>query len=222
MKEFKLGGISIRWLGHSSFEIDYTKKIYIDPYKISEAKKDADIILVSHEHPDHFSPEDLKKLINEETQIIMTPDCLSKFSRFIEKGKAITIHPRDDMQIGEKITVEALPAYNVNKFREPGLPFHPKQNDWVGYLIKIDGVKIYFAGDTDYIPELRYLKDIDVALVPVSGTYVMTADEAAELVNSIHPKYAIPMHYGDIIGTIENAERFAKLTRAETVILEKS
>lgn len=222
MKEFKLNGISIKWHGHSCFEIDYTKKIYIDPFKLAESKKDADIILISHEHFDHFSPEDLKKLMKEDTQVIMPPDCLSKFSRFIEKGKTITVRPGDKFKIGEMTIVECVPAYNANKFRQPGLPYHPKQNEWLGYIISIDGVRIYFAGDTDYVPELRYLKDIDVALVPVSGTYVMTADEAAELVNSIHPKYAIPMHYGDIVGTSEDAERFKKLARAEVIILEKS
>ncbi len=222
MKEFKLNGIIIKWLGHDSFDIDYTKKIYLDPYKIQEARKDADLILVSHEHFDHFSPEDIRKLVNENTTILLTPDCLSKLARFVEKGKTVTVRPGDKIQVGEKISVEVLPAYNINKFRAPNLPFHPRQNEWVGYLIDIDGTRIYFAGDTDYVPELRSLKNIDVALIPVSGTYVMTADEAAELANSIHPIYAIPMHYGDIIGTVENAERFKKLTRTEVVILEKA
>ena len=221
MREFRLGGISIKWQGHSAFEIDYTKKIYIDPFKIKSQKNDADIILISHEHFDHFSPEDIKKLVKNDTIIILTPDCLSKLARFVQNGKTITIRPGNKLKIGEKTVIEALPAYNINKFKAPGLPFHPKQNDWVGYVITLDGIKIYFAGDTDFVPELRNVK-ADIAIVPVSGTYVMTANEAADLVNSIHPKYALPMHYGDIVGTIDDAERFKKLARAEVVILEKS
>jgi len=221
MREFKINGISVRWLGHDSFIINHIKKIYIDPCKIMEQKNDADIVLISHEHFDHFSPEDIRKVANEDTKIILTPDCLSKLSRFIVAGKTFTVRPGNKMKIGETVLIEALPAYNINKFKAPGLPFHPKQNDWVGYLMTIDGTKIYFAGDTDFVPELRNIK-ADVAIVPVSGTYVMTADEAAEFVNSIHPKFAIPMHYGDIIGTIGDAERLKKLSRSEVVILEKS
>ena len=221
MKEFNLGGVSIKWLGHSSFVIDYTKKIYIDPFKVPEQKNDADIVLISHEHFDHFSPEDLRKVINDETSIILTPDCLSKMSRFIKEGKTYTVRPGNKIKVGEKIVIEAVPAYNINKFRAPGLPFHPKQNEWVGYVITFDSIKVYFAGDTDFVPEIRDLK-VDVAILPVSGTYVMTADEAAEFVNSTHPKYAIPMHYGDVVGTNADVERFRQLARCEVIVLEKS
>ena len=221
MKEFRIGGVSIKWLGHSSFIIEYTKKIYIDPFKINEQKNDADIVLISHEHYDHFSPDDLRKVINENTAIILTPDCLSKLSRFVNEGKTYMVRPGEKMKIGEKIILEILPAYNINKFKAPGLPFHPKANEWVGYVINFDSIRIYFAGDTDFVPELRDLK-VDVAIVPVSGTYVMTADEAADFVNSTHPKYAIPMHYGDFIGNQSNAERFKSLAKSEVIILEKS
>jgi len=221
MKELKIGGVSIKWLGHSAFEIDYTKKIYIDPYNINTAKNDADIILISHEHSDHFSPEDIKKLANRETAIILTPDCLSKLSRFDILGKSFTIRPGNKVKIGEKILVEAVPAYNINKFKAPGLLYHPKENDWVGYLIDFDNVKVYFAGDTDFVPELRNLK-ADVAIVPLSCSNIMITDEAAEFVNSIKPRFAIPMHYGTKVGTTEDAEKLKKLSRPEVVILEKS
>ena len=221
MKEFSLGGISIRWLGHSSFIIDYTKKIYLDPFKIQVQKNDADIVLISHEHFDHFSPEELKKVMNDETSVILTPDCLSKMSRFIKEGKTYTVRPGNKIKIGEKMVMEAVPAYNITKFRAPGLPYHPKQNEWVGYVITFDNIKVYFAGDTDFVPEIRDLK-VDIAIVPVSGTYVMTADEAAEFVNSTKPRYAIPMHYGDVVGTNADVERFRKLAKCEVVVLEKS
>jgi len=221
MKEFRIEGVSIKWLGHSSFEIDYTKKIYIDPFQLKNQKNDADIILISHEHPDHFSPEDIRKVVNENSLIILTPDCLSKLSRFVKEGKVVTIRPGNKIKVGEKIMVEAVHAYNINKFKAPGLPYHPKQNEWVGYLMTFDNVKIYFAGNTDFVPELRNIKS-DVAIVSVSGISTTTAEEAAEFVNSTKPRYAIPMHYGTTIGTIEDAERFRKLSRAEVIILEKS
>ncbi len=222
MKEFKTGGVSIKWLGHSAFEIDYTKKIYTDPFQINVQKNDADIVLISHEHFDHFSPEDLRKVVNDESVMVLTPDCLSKLSRYVKEGKVITIRPGNKLKLGEKIIVEAVPAYNINNFRAPGIPFHPKENEWVGYIMTFDNIRIYFAGDTDFVPELRNLK-VDVAIVPVSGIYVMAPNEAADFVNSTNPRFAIPMHYGtNTIGTAEDAERFKKLSRPEVIILEKT
>jgi len=221
MREFKFSNTMIRWLGHSAFRFEHIKTIYTDPFRISEPKNDADIILISHNHFDHFSPEDINRIIKDDTLVFLPPDCLSKMSRFVEKGKTVTLRPGDKVKISENITIEAVPAYNANKFKAPGMPFHPKENEWMGYVIAIDGKRIYFAGDTDFVPELRSLK-ADLAIVPVSGTYVMTAQEAAELVTAINPAIAIPMHYGEVVGTEEDAEKFKNLVRTSVVVLEKS
>ncbi|MBW3022618.1 MBL fold metallo-hydrolase [Candidatus Woesearchaeota archaeon] len=221
MKDFRYNNVNIKWLGHASFRLEHMKIIYIDPFRLQESKHDADIILISHEHFDHFSPEDINKIIKEDTMIIVPPDCLSKMSRFVEKGKTVTVRPGDKIKISGSLTVEAVPAYNISKFRAPGIPFHPKENDWLGYILEIDGKKIYFAGDTDFIPELRSIK-ADLMMVPVSGTYVMTASEAAEFVTAVKPEIAIPMHYGEIVGSEADAEKFKSLVRVSVVVLERS
>ena len=222
MNEFKFNNVSIRWLGHSAFRLEHMKTVYIDPFRLEKAKPDADIILISHDHFDHFSPEDINKIIKDDTLIFLPPDCLSKLSRFVEKGKTVALRPGDKIKISESLSLEAVHAYNANKFRSPGMPFHPKDNDWMGYVIVIEGKRIYFAGDTDFVPELRSLK-ADLMLVPVSGTYVMTASEAAEFVTAIKTQVSIPMHYGEIVGTEADAEKFRSLVRiGSVVILEKS
>ncbi|RLG02733.1 MAG: MBL fold metallo-hydrolase, partial [Thaumarchaeota archaeon] len=139
--------------------------------------------------------------------------------RLLKSGIIKLVRPGDKVEVkGAKI--EAVPAYNVNKFRSPGVVYHPKEEGSVGYVIELDGVRIYHAGDTDFIPEMRNL-EVDVALIPVSGTFVMTAEEAAEAVNTFKPKVAIPMHYGAIVGDKSDAERFKKLAEVDVVILEK-
>ena len=221
MEEFNFSNIRVKWLGHDCFRLEHFKIIYTDPFRISSAKHDADIILISHNHFDHFSPEDINKIIKEDTLVFLPPDCLSKMSRFVEKGKTVALRPGNKIKVSDNLMIEAVPAYNINKFKAPGMPFHPKDNEWMGYVIVIDGKRIYFAGDTDFVPELRTLK-ADLMLVPVSGTYVMTASEAAELVTAVKPQYAIPMHYGEIVGTEADAEKFKSLVRTNVVILEKS
>lgn len=198
----------IKWLGHAGFKIEGEKLIYIDPFKIKESEP-ADIIIITHEHFDHLSPEDIKKIQTKRTIIVSTPDCASKLSGNIKTmtaGKTVVI---------DNVKIEAVPAYNINK------QFHPKEKEWIGVVVTANGKRIYHAGDTDNIPEMSDLKNIDVALLPVSGTYVMTAGEAANAANKIMPGVAIPMHYGSIVGTRKDAERFKSLCRCKVNIMEQ-
>jgi L-ascorbate metabolism protein UlaG (beta-lactamase superfamily) len=196
VKEVKGMLKDIHWLGHDTFKIIGEKVIYTDPFKIKKADS-ADIILITHEHRDHCSPEDVKKIQNANTVIVTVADCAKKLS-----GKIKIVKPGDKINV-EGIEIEAVPSYNTNK------QFHVKERGWVGYIFKAKGQRIYIAGDTDHIPEMKTFKNIDIALLPVSGTYVMTADEAVKAALDIKPKIAIPMHYGSIVGDKNDAKRFA-------------
>ena len=214
---FEYSGVKIYWLGHDSFRITNDKIIYIDPYKIKGGPI-ADIILVTHDHFDHLSTGDLKKISGDKTVIIAAQNCSGKISG-VSAGEIRYVKPGDKVEISG-VTIEAVPAYNINKFREPGVVFHPREYGGVGYVITIGGVRIYHAGDSDNIPEIQGLKP-DIALLPVSGTYVMTAEEAADAVEKIGPKIAIPMHYGAIVGSEKDAEKFRSLAKCEVVILKR-
>lgn len=212
MLEYK--GIKISWLGHDCFKIKNDKVIYIDPFEIKEGEK-ADIIFVTHEHYDHCSLKDIKKISTLETIIVAPESCKSQLSGM----KVKLINPGEKIDVNG-INVEAVPAYNVNKFKAPGEVFHPKEEKKVGYIITIGGVKVYHAGDTDLIQEMKNIK-VDVALLPVSGTYVMTAEEAAEATKMLKAELAIPMHYGSIVGSRKDAEKFKKIASCKVEILEK-
>jgi L-ascorbate metabolism protein UlaG (beta-lactamase superfamily) len=214
---FVYQGIKISWLGHSSFKIKNSKTIYIDPFKI-KAQEVADIIFITHEHFDHCSKEDINKIASENTVIVTTHMAKVKLADLKVK-EILEVRPGSKFAIDD-INFEAIHAYNVNKFRSPGIPFHPREDEKLGFIITVGGVKIYHAGDTDLIPQMKKIK-ADIALVPVSGTYVMTAEEAAKAVETINPKIAIPMHYGSIAGDEEDAEKFKSLVKCEVIILEK-
>lgn len=214
---FEYHGLKITWLGHDGFKIRNSKTIYIDPYE-NKGGEEADIILMTHEHSDHCSPGAVKRIASAKTTIITTPVVKSQLSGM--KAKEIrTAKPGEKIHIDD-ITIETVAAYNVNKFRSPGQPFHPKQDEMLGFIITINGVRIYHAGDCDVIPEMEGLT-VDIACVPVSGTYVMTAEEAAEATRRIKPKIAIPMHYGSMIGDERDAEKFKKLASCEVHILSR-
>jgi L-ascorbate metabolism protein UlaG (beta-lactamase superfamily) len=197
---------SIKWLGHATFQIKNDKIVYIDPWKLGGTEEEADIILITHDHYDHCVPEDVAKIQGEKTVIVTTADCAQKLTgdvRVISPGQSITV---------EGVRVEAVPAYNLNK------DFHPQAHGWVGFIITIGGQRIYHAGDTDLTPEVGQVQ-ADIVLLPVGGTYTMTAEEAAQAANAIGPSYAIPMHYGTIVGSPEDAQKFQELCHVPVKIL---
>ncbi len=203
---------NITWLGHDGFLIKGDgKSIVIDPFKIKECEP-ADVILISHEHYDHCSPGDVKKVQKDSTVIVTEPNSAAKLTGNIE-----VVEPGDQVTAAG-VPVEAVPAYNTNK------SFHPKGNNWLGFVVTVDGVRIYHAGDTDLIPEMGFLQ-VDIALLPVSGTYVMTAEEAVGAAKRIKPKIVIPMHYGaGVVGSLDDAKRLeeALVGICEVIILEPS
>ena len=195
---------NVEVLYHSSIKIKDNKIIYIDPFKIDKDYNDADIVFITHDHFDHYSEEDIDKVINENTTIIIPEELLTKILRKgINKNAVITVESNKEYMV-QGIKFETIPAYNTNK------TFHPKENYWVGYIITLDGIRYYIAGDTDITEENRKVK-CDVAFVPVGGTYTMNYSEAAELVNIIKPKIAVPIHYGSVVGTKQDATNFIKL-----------
>jgi L-ascorbate metabolism protein UlaG (beta-lactamase superfamily) len=187
---------NIHWLGHDTFKIAGEKTIYTDPYKLKQADT-ADIILITHEHFDHCSPEDVEKIQGPDTVIVTTPDCADKLS-----GNIKTVIPGDKISVSG-VEIEAVPSYNTDK------QFHTKDKKWVGYIFTLNGQRIYIAGDTDHIPEMKTF-NADIALLPVSGTYVMTAEEAVNAALDIKPNIAIPMHYNSIVGTEDDAIKFSE------------
>lgn len=188
--------IEIQWLGHASFRLSNGQSVaYIDPWKIPTEPHDADVVFVSHSHYDHCSPPDIEKVSHEDTAIIAPAETIQQLSaaNAVAPGECLTI---------KTITIEAVAAYNVGK------TFHPKSNAWCGAVFTFDAKQIYYAGDTDLIPEMSDLREVDVALLPVGGTYTLSAEEAVAACRSIEPRVAIPYHWGDIVGSESDAERF--------------
>jgi len=198
---------NISWLGHASFKITNDKVLYIDPWKLKRKDK-ADVILITHSHYDHLSLKDISKIQTEDTVIVIPPDGASKL-----KGNIKTVRPGDGLTV-KGIDIEVVPAYNIKK------DYHPKENRWVGFIINIKGTRIYHSGDTDFIPEMKKIK-VDIALLPIGGTYTMDVAEAVEAVKAINPEVAIPMHYGEIVGSIEDARKFKEMSSVKVEILKK-
>jgi L-ascorbate metabolism protein UlaG (beta-lactamase superfamily) len=206
---------NVHWLGHDAFRVDGPKALYFDPWKLSKGAKKADIIFVSHEHFDHCSPDDIRRISTEDTVIVCDKGSSRKLGKEIACKEIKAVSAGDAFDV-DGIRVEAVPAYNVNK------EFHPKSKGMVGYIVTVGGVRLYHAGDTDFIPEMKTIQ-CDIALLPVSGIYVMTADEAAGAALAIKPKLAVPMHYGDVAGSPDDAREFQDLLKGkvEVKILQK-
>lgn len=186
-------------LKHSTVKIeDLGKVIYVDPYMIDKKYSDADYIFITHSHYDHYSEDDIQKVMSENTTFIITKDLVEKVEKF--EKKYIIVQPNEKYNL-DGISFETIPAYNVNKV------FHKKEYNWVGYIIKINEIRYYIAGDTDITDESKRVQT-DIAFIPVGGTYTMNSKEAAELTNIIKPKIAIPIHYGVIVGTKDDAISF--------------
>jgi len=199
----------VAWLGHDAFRIEASKTVYFDPYGIAGGPR-ADIILISHDHFDHCSPEDVAKIRKQATVIVTEKNSAKKLS-----GDVRIIKPGDSLDL-EGVKITGVPSYNTDK------DFHPRKNNWLGFIMELEGVKIYHAGDTDFIPEMKGF-EVDIALIPVSGTYVMNADQAVKAALAINPQVAIPMHYGAIVGDEKDARQFKEKLEGKVAvrILEK-
>lgn len=199
---------NIEVLCHSSIKFNKGLIIYFDPFKINENYHDADIIFITHSHYDHYSEEDISKVIKDNTTIVVPKDLEDMVLQFgFAKEHIIVVSPNEEYSV-LGINFKTIPAYNTNK------NFHPKSNEWVGYIVNLDQTTYYIAGDTDITEENRQVK-CDVAFVPIGGTYTMTYSEAAELINEIKPQIAVPIHYGLIVGNKEDANNFANLVDKE-------
>lgn len=193
---------------HSSIKINGEKVIYIDPYKIKEVNKDADLIFITHEHYDHYSSEDINKIKKSNTRFIVPKSMKNRLIiDRISENDIISVDVKNKYNVDD-IEFETIPAYNINK------SFHPKNSNWVGYIININNIKYYIAGDTDITDEAINVK-CDIAFIPIGGTYTMDYKEAATLTNKIKPKYTIPIHYGLIVGKYEDAIKYSNLLDKE-------
>jgi L-ascorbate metabolism protein UlaG (beta-lactamase superfamily) len=200
----------LQWFGHASVRFEAgDKAVFVDPYQIGSARP-VNVVLVTHSHFDHLSPDDIKKVSTAETVVVGTSDCIEQLG-----PAARVVAPGERLDLNNGVVVEAVPAYNLNK------QFHPRQRGWVGYVIEMDGRRVYVAGDTDHISEMSGVR-CDVAFLPVGGTYTMTAEEAAAAAREIDLKVAVPIHWGTIVGSRADAERFVELCGERGRLLEPS
>ena len=210
---------SIEWLGHSGFRVRVGRAVvYIDPYRVADDAPPADLILVTHGHYDHFSPQDVERLTTRNTWLVGPAAVAERVS-----GQVHSIAPGEVLEdeLVRGVHVAAIAAYNTSKRGPDGEPFHPREAGWVGYEVNVRGERLYHSGDTDVIPEMDSVTGVDVALLPVSGTYVMTPQEAAEAARRIQPRVAVPMHWGEHLGTMDDARAFAERADVEVRIMEK-
>ncbi|MBN1275255.1 MBL fold metallo-hydrolase [Candidatus Woesearchaeota archaeon] len=205
--------VTFELLAHDTVRVTTMKPrnlvIYFDPFKLPRegSLPKADVLFITHPHYDHCSVEDVRRVVQKKTEIVTVPDTQSKLSR-LDVAAVHLVRPGQELSV-RGLSVRAVPAYNNDK------EFHPKENEWVGFVVSVEDVSVYFAGDTDLTPEMQQLPRIDVAFLPVSGTYVMTAEEAAKAAMLIQPQVAVPMHYGSVVGSSQDAERFKSLLEGE-------
>jgi len=200
--------VEIKWIHHASFRLSAGGCVlYIDPWKLPDAPHDADVVFVSHSHYDHFSVEDIQKVSKDDTAVFAPPDTIGQLH------VANAVEP-DERMTFKDVTIETVAAYNVNK------AFHPKGNNWCGGVFTMGGKRIYYAGDTDIIPEMNGLADVDVALLPVGGTYTLDAAGAAHACEAIGCKAAIPYHWGDIVGSVSDANEFSRSAPCQVHLLK--
>ena len=199
--------ILITWIGHASVKVAWEDVVvYVDPRTVNGTPQDATAVLVTHSHSDHYAPADIAKVRKADTRFLAPPDVVKAY------GSGQNVAPGQTVEVGQ-VRVRVVASYNINKTN------HPKSNNWVGFIIEIAGKHIYVAGDTDLIPEMQTLGNIDVAFLPAGGTYTMTATEAAEATKSIKPLLAIPYHWGSVVGTLADAQRFAKLAACNVKVM---
>jgi len=195
--------IEIMWLGHASVMIQSDETvIYIDPWKVTPSLSKADVILLTHDHYDHYSEDDIVMLSSQSTRVV-APMKTPLVSDTIAVGDVISMNT---------FSVQAVASYNIEK------DFHPKENGWVGYVVAIGGKKIYHAGDTDRIPEMKDIR-VDLVLLPVGGTYTMDAKDAREAIKDLEPLHVIPIHFGDIVGSRHDAEQLLDVENSKIHIL---
>jgi len=210
---------SVEWLGHSGFRISSPGGVvYIDPYRVGDGPK-ADLILITHGHYDHFSPQDVERLSHGNTWLVGPAAVAERVN-----GQVLSIAPGEavERELLRGVRVAAVAAYNTSKRDPNGNLFHPRDAGWVGFDLNVRGERLYHSGDTDVIPEMDSVTGVDVALLPVSGTYVMTAGEAAEAARRIQPRVAVPMHWGEQVGSLQDARDFADRAPVEVEILERA
>lgn len=201
-------------LTHSSIRIRADKIIYIDPFQIDGNPKDADVLFITHDHFDHFSPEDIKKVFKNDTTFVIPEAMREVCEPLLAKGnELICVKPGQKINMAG-IEIETIAAYNMNK------EFHPKENGWVGYILNLNGIRCYVAGDTDITEENKKV-NCDIAMIPIGGTYTIDAEEAAEFINGIKPEIAIPIHYGNIVGKLEDADVFKSLVDSSIQVITK-
>jgi L-ascorbate metabolism protein UlaG (beta-lactamase superfamily) len=193
---------NIHWLGHDSFRLDGTVTVYIDPWKLPAGLPTAGLILVTHDHFDHLSLPDIQAIAGPDTVLVGPASVTAQ----VAGPETVTVAPGETTEV-RGVGIEAVAAYNLDKFRAPGQPYHPKEAGYVGYVVALDGVRYYHAGDTDAVPEMSGVQ-CDVALLPVGGTFTMTWDEAAAVCDQLQTTAAVPMHYGEVVGDARDAERF--------------
>jgi L-ascorbate metabolism protein UlaG (beta-lactamase superfamily) len=209
---------SVAWLGHAGFRIELRgATLYVDPYRVPDGMPPADAILITHGHYDHFSPQDVERLSHDRTWLVAPASVAERAA-----GRVVSIAPGEVLELEHLhgVDVAAVAAYNTSKRDSEGRVFHPREAGWVGFDLNLRGERLYHAGDTDVIPEMDAVVGADVALLPVSGKYVMTADEAVEAARRIQPRVAVPMNWGSHLGSRADAEAFAERAPVEVRILE--